>query len=66
VSVEVDAENLEESWAVAVGLARRHGISVHGASCLELALRCDLPIATFDTALTRAAAREGVEVVDGS
>jgi predicted nucleic acid-binding protein len=47
-------------------LARRHQLSAYDAVYLELALRAQAPLATFDEALGRAALREGVEVRDGT
>lgn len=37
-------------------LARREGLSVYDASYLELAIRTELPLATLDKAMSRAAA----------
>jgi predicted nucleic acid-binding protein len=44
-------------------LARRHKLTAYGAAYLELALRQNLPLATLDAALMRAAKAEGVEVI---
>ncbi len=46
--------------AAVLGLARRHGLTVHDAAYLELAIRRQAPLATLDAALSRAAAVEGV------
>lgn len=43
-------------------LATRHGLTSCAAAYLELAARLALPLATFDRALARAAAVEGVVV----
>jgi predicted nucleic acid-binding protein len=42
-------------------LARVHRLSLYDATYLELAIRTALPLATNDSALRSAAAREGVE-----
>lgn len=42
-------------------LARRYDLSSYGASYLELAMREDLPLATLDEDLRRAAKRAGVK-----
>jgi predicted nucleic acid-binding protein len=44
--------------AVVLSLARRHRLSVHDASYLELSLREALPLATLDAELARAARAE--------
>lgn len=44
-------------------LARKHALSVYDAAYLELALRRDLPLATFDRALRKAAQAEVVALV---
>lgn len=44
-------------------LAREHGLSVYDAAYLELALREGLALATPDSALGRAAVREGVALL---
>ena len=41
-------------------LARKHELSAYDAAYLELALRLDLPLATIDGRLARAAGNEGV------
>ena len=44
-------------------LAQKHGLSLHDALYLNLAQRRGIPLATLDKALRRAAAAEGVVVV---
>ena len=44
-------------------LALAHGLSVHDAFYLEIAIRYDAPLATNDRALRRAATAEGVALV---
>ncbi|ALA59616.1 type II toxin-antitoxin system VapC family toxin [Nitrospira moscoviensis] len=41
-------------------LALAHGLSAYDASCLELAIRKDLPLATLDKPLTKAAKEAGL------
>ena len=48
----------------AMELANRHGLSFYDSMYLELALRRQLPLATFDRRLARAARAEGLDVVD--
>lgn len=44
-------------------LATAHGLTAYDASYLELAIRTRSPLATFDSALIRAAQAEGVQIV---
>ena len=44
-------------------LARHHKLTAYDAAYLELALREDVPLATLDSALIRAAKAEGIEVI---
>lgn len=60
--------HLEPSPDVSVALriaelAQAHGLTAYDASYLELALRTKSPLATFDSALIRAAQAEGVQIV---
>lgn len=45
-------------------LAQAHGLTIYDALYLELAMRLNLPLATFDKALRRAANAEGVRSVE--
>lgn len=46
-----------------LSLARKHALTVYDAAYLELAKRTEVPVATFDQALRRAATAEAVQVV---
>ncbi len=46
-----------------LGLGREHGLSAYDAAYLELAMRAGAALATFDTALTRAAVAVGVIIL---
>lgn len=59
--IEVDREPVPCSELLA--LALRFGLSSYDAAYLELALRCQLPVATQDDALRSAALASGVGVV---
>lgn len=54
----------EPDLRTAMELANGHGLSFYDSMYLELALRRQLPLATFDRRLARAARAEGLEVVD--
>jgi predicted nucleic acid-binding protein len=45
-------------------LARQRSLTFYDASYLELAKRLDLPIATLDEAILKAARAEGVEMIE--
>jgi predicted nucleic acid-binding protein len=52
-----------EAVVRAGAMARTHGLSVYDATYLDLAARRGLALATFDAALARAAAAQGIETV---
>jgi predicted nucleic acid-binding protein len=54
-----DDETHARAWYDTLDLARAHKLSVSDAAYLELALRLNLPLATADRALTRAANSAG-------
>ncbi len=49
---------------IAFALAREYGMTFYDAVYLELAVRREAPIATLDQELARAAASEGLQVID--
>ena len=53
----------EPDLTLAFVLAERHDLSFYDAVYLELAKRHTAPIATFDKALARAAAAEGLSLI---
>lgn len=61
--IEVDRDPVPCSELLA--LALRFGLSSYDAAYLELALRCQLPVATQDDALRSAALAAGLGVVEG-
>jgi predicted nucleic acid-binding protein len=54
------------SEANVLALARRHRLTVYDAAYLELSVREDLPLATLDAALIRAARAETVPLIDAT
>ncbi len=56
----VDAATASQAWNKTLDLALLHKLSTYDACYLELALRRNLPLATLDTELIRAAGRAGV------
>jgi len=55
-----DSETAAHAWSDSLALARDYALSVPDAAYLELARRRDVPLASFDAALLRAAAAVGV------
>ncbi|VBB41569.1 Ribonuclease VapC [uncultured Desulfatiglans sp.] len=53
--ITVEQETPERMLKEIVSLAREHGLSTYDASYLDLAMRFDLPLATQDPALAKAA-----------
>jgi predicted nucleic acid-binding protein len=51
----IDHATASHAWHDTMALAERHGLTLYDAVYLELSLRHQLPLATFDVALRRAA-----------
>ena len=58
--VRIDTETHPRAWRDTMELALRHRLTLYDAAYLELAVRMRVPLATFDSALARAAVAEGV------
>jgi predicted nucleic acid-binding protein len=65
LSVVLDEETNRHAWGKTRELALEHRLSVYDATYLELALRRQLPLASRDRDLNRAAKRARVEVLAG-
>lgn len=62
LAIEIDADSvLDQTFS----LAADHDLTFYDALYLELAIRHNLPLATLDTDLARAAGARGVEVFSG-
>jgi predicted nucleic acid-binding protein len=61
--IAIDHETTRHAWNDTMGLAERHGLTLYDATYLELSLRRQLPLATFDAALQRAAKAAGVPLL---
>ncbi len=53
--IQVDPETDKHAWGATLRLAARHKLTLYDAAYLELALRRNLPLATLDEDLRRAA-----------
>ena len=60
VAVKVDSRSADEVLSRSWELAEAHRLTIYDASYLELAQRAELPLATNDSALIRAAAAENL------
>ena len=61
--VRLDDGAADRAWTALAALADRFSLSLYDAAYLELAQRRDLPLATLDAALGRAAHAVSVEVL---
>ena len=58
--IQVDADTSVRGWDAIPRLAQQHKLTSYDAAYLELALRLDVPLATLDADLARAARAVGV------
>lgn len=61
--LEIDGETSSRALKQILSLARKHLLTTYDAAYLELAIRLELPLATLDKALIRAAAEIGVMTI---
>ncbi len=61
--VATDTETGARAWAETLVLAQTYALSLHDAAYLELARRRDVPLASFDASLLRAASVAGVRML---
>ena len=61
--IKIDPETDLHAWSATAWLAARHKLTVYDAAYLELARRRDIPLATLDQELRRAAQVEGVPLL---
>lgn len=61
LSIDTDDETGAKATTATLALARTHGLSLHDAAYLELAMRRSLPLATLDRELRSAAKKVGVK-----
>ena len=64
LEVHVEAPVLSRDLRETRALAKAYGLSSYDAAYLELAMRESLPLATLDKALTKAARKAGVALID--
>ncbi len=61
--IQVDSQTDQQAWSATLRLAEKHQLTLYDAAYLELALRRNLPLATLDEDLRRAAEKEKVRVM---
>ena len=62
LSILQDGQAVSESVNNVLPLARDYGLSAYDAAYLELAIRHDVPLATLDRNLQKAAKRAGIRI----
>lgn len=60
LDIRADEETFARALSNTLDLARKFKLSAYDASYLELAIRLDIPLATLDKNLRRAASRSGI------
>jgi len=60
LDIRVDPQTHSAAWMMTLSLADRFGLTLYDAAYLELALRRNLPLATFDSKLADAGLKAGV------
>jgi predicted nucleic acid-binding protein len=63
LNIEIDPHTLTHIWGKTLDLARQYNLTVYDATYLELALRRNLPLASDDKDLRKAAAAAGVQLL---
>lgn len=61
--IRLDSETADHVWTTTVRLAERYRLITYDAAYLELALRRELPLATLDADLIRAAKASGTIIL---
>jgi predicted nucleic acid-binding protein len=61
--IAIDPSTNRQAWSATLRLCERFGLTAYDAAYLELALRRQLPLATLDAALARAARAENVPLI---
>ena len=63
MEIDLDSATFEHAMSDTLQLARAYKLSAYDASYLELALRLDVPLATLDESLRKAAKKAGVKIL---
>lgn len=60
MTIAIDPETDGQAWSATLRLADRYDLTIYDATYVELALRRQLPLATLDEAMRRAAQAAGI------
>jgi predicted nucleic acid-binding protein len=63
LQITIDRETLDRLWTTTLALSDRYSLTLYDACYLELAQRRELPLATLDADLRKAARAAGVTLV---
>ncbi|MDO8361120.1 MAG: type II toxin-antitoxin system VapC family toxin [Devosia sp.] len=63
LAIRIEELSVQRIWDDVSALSRMHGLTIYDASYLELAVRQQLPLASFDQQLADAARAAGVPVL---
>jgi predicted nucleic acid-binding protein len=63
LDIRTDPQTGDAAWGATLVLADRYGLTLYDAAYLELSLRKNLPLATLDANLHKAAEASGVIVI---
>jgi predicted nucleic acid-binding protein len=63
LAIAIDPRTSRQAWSATLRLSDRFGLTPYDAAYLELALRRQLPLATLDHELARAAEAQSVSLV---
>ncbi len=61
--IMIDSDTDKHAWEQTYQLAREHNLTLYDAAYLELAMRCNKPLASYDMALINAAHSLKLEVL---
>jgi predicted nucleic acid-binding protein len=61
--IHIDTETDQQAWGSTLDIASLHNLTLYDAAYLELAVRRNLPLATLDAELRKAAERQRVKLL---
>ena len=63
LNIQTDSETDKMAWAATLGLADQFALTLYDATYLELSVRRNLPLATLDSELQKAAKKLGKQIL---
>lgn len=61
--IKIDQPTIDRVWFHTLDIATEQGLTIYDASYIEIAIRYELPLATLDKALKRAAIALQIEII---